>query len=256
VKKQIALCAGLLLAMGAIETARAQVIYPAYPAPRFYPAYPGPRLYPAPGFADGALPPFEIIRIVRASGFTPVTRPVRRGPYYVLLAVDRGGRDMRVAVDARLGEIVNLRPAVAGVPYGPEIGPAPPGVPPAPDLLSPPPRAARPTGEDAPAPPRTTPNPRAATAPAPASPPPAPEAAPAAAPAPAPAPTRSVAADSPELPPLPAPPPLPRPRPKLTSVETPAATPAEPPAAPAVRKPLIGGAPTVARDKNEPAPIE
>jgi hypothetical protein len=239
-KKQIALCAGLLLAMGAIETARAQVIYPAYPAPRFYPAYPAPRLYPAPGFADGALPPFEIIRIVRASGFTPVSRPVRRGPYYVLLAIDRGGRDMRVAVDARLGEIVNLRPAVAGVPYGPEIGPAPPGVPPAPDL-SPPPRAARPTGEDAPASPRTTPGP--------ASPPP-----PAAATAPAPAPTRSVAAESPELPPLPEAPPLPRPRPKLTSVEAPVATPAEPALAPAVRKPLIGG--TAARDKNEPAPIE
>jgi hypothetical protein len=49
---------------------------------------------------------------------------------------------------------------------------------------------------------------------------------------------------------------LPRPRPKLTSVESPAATPAEPSPAPAMRKPLFGGAPTAARDKNEPAPIE
>jgi hypothetical protein len=253
VKKQAALGAGLLLAtlmaIGVIETGRAQVIYPGYPAYRAYPAYPGPRVYPAPGFADGGLPPFEVMRIVRASGFIPVTRPVRRGPYYVLLARDRGGRDMRVTVDARLGDIVNLRPAFAGLPYGPEAGLPPPGVapaPPTPDL--PPPRAARPTGEDAPAPPRAT---------APASPPPAAATVPAPppAPAPAPAPTRSVAADAPEPPPLPPPPPLPRPRPKLTSIESPAETPAQTPA-PAMRKPLFGGAPAVARDKNQPAPIE
>jgi hypothetical protein len=238
VTKQSALCAGLLLlAMGA--AVRAQAIYPAYPG---YPAYPAPRVYPAPGFADGALPPFEIMRIVRAGGFTPVSRPVRRGPYYVLLAVDRGGRDMRVAVDARRGEIVDLRPAFAGVPYGPQLGVAPPP-PPAPDLLAAPLRGGpAPTGEDAPVP-RTPPNPRAATAPAPASPPP-----------PAPAPTRSVAADPAELPPLPAPPPLPRPRPKVTDVQTPAETPGETPPAPALRKPLLGG--TAARDKAQPEPIE
>ncbi len=69
------------------------------------------------------LPPYEIMSIVRSTGLAPLTRPMRRGPYYVLVAVDRAGRQMRVVVDAQLGDIVNMRPAMAAASYGPGAGP-------------------------------------------------------------------------------------------------------------------------------------
>ena len=78
--------------------------------------------YAGPGLSDPALPPYEIMSIVRSTGLAPLTRPMRRGPYYVLVAVDRVGRQMRVVVDAQLGDIVNLRPALAAGSYGPELG--------------------------------------------------------------------------------------------------------------------------------------
>ena len=95
-KKQLAICAGLwLLGLGSAGTAGAQTVYA------------------GPGLSDPALPPYEIMSIVRSTGLAPLTRPMRRGPYYVLVAVDRVGRQMRVVVDAQLGDIVNLRPASA-----------------------------------------------------------------------------------------------------------------------------------------------
>src|SRR4029077_15151754 len=78
-------------------------------------------VFAGPGLPDPALPPYEIMSIVRSTGLAPLTRPMRRGPYYVLVAVDRVGRQMRVVVDAQLGDIVNLRPALAAGSYGPEV---------------------------------------------------------------------------------------------------------------------------------------
>ena len=196
VKKQLAICAGLLLlGFGTVGPAGAQTVYA------------GPDL-------DSALPPFEIMSIVRSTGLAPLTRPMRRGPYYVLVAVDRVGRQMRVVVDAQLGDIVNLRPALAAGLYGPELG-RPNGLPAA-GAPPPDPTAAygsHPSAEPAaPTPPRSIPNPRTATAPNNASPP---------------LPTRLAVAE----PALPPPPPLPRPRPKLALNETPAQPPAAAPAA-------------------------
>jgi hypothetical protein len=212
VKKPIAICAGLLLlGLGMAATASAQTVYA------------------GPGLPDPALPPYEIMSIVRSTGLAPLTRPMRRGPYYVLVAVDRVGRQMRVVVDAQLGDIVNLRPALAAGSYGPELGRpyALPGVAAAPpDATS---AGSHPSGDVyglhpggeaalAPTPPRPIPNARAAnTPPNIASPPP----------------TR-VAVAEPALPP---PPPLPRPRPKLALNEAPAAAPTEAPAAPAAASP-------------------
>jgi len=216
VKKQFAICAGLLLlGLGTAATASAQTVYA------------------GPGLPDPALPPYEIMSIVRSTGLAPLTRPMRRGPYYVLVAVDRVGRQMRVVVDAQLGDIVNLRPALALGSYGPELG-RPNALPggaatpldttaaygshPSGDLYG-----SHPGGDAAPAPtpPRPIPNARAANAPNVASPPP----------------TR-VAVAEPALPP---PPPLPRPRPKLALNEAPGAAPTEapagPPAAPAAASP-------------------
>jgi hypothetical protein len=215
-KKQLAICAGLLLlGLGATRTAEAQTVYV------------------GPGLPDLALPPYEIMSIVRATGLAPLTRPVLRGPYYVLVAVDRVGRQMRVVVDAQLGDIVNLRPVLAAGSYGPEVG-RPNGLPGA--AMAPPDTTgavaaygSRSSGGNVPPlmPPRAIPNAGAVNAPG------------------AVAPPRRLAVAEPALPPSP---PLPRPRPKLALNEAPAEAAAEAPAvkppAPAVvpSSPASGGA--------------
>ena len=233
-KKQLTICAGLwVLGLGTAGMAGAQTVY----------AGPG---YAGPGLPDPALPPYEIMSIVRSTGLAPLTRPTRRGPYYVLVAVDRVGRQMRVVVDARLGDIVNLRPAVAAASYGPEPG-APGGPPvvarPADMPAAPAAYGSRPGADNAPppVPPRPIPNARAVIAPGAASPPP----------------LTHLAVAEPALPPLP---PLPRPRPKLALNEAPAQMPVQAPAeapaggavkppAPAVAPPSVvpGGAGDVAK---------
>jgi hypothetical protein len=241
-KKQLAIWAGLaLLGFGTVATAGAQAIY----------SGPG---YAGPGPSDPALPPYEIMSIVRSTGLAPLTRPMRRGQYYVLVAVDRVGRQMRVVVDAQLGDIVNLRPALAGGSYGPELGRpiGPPGmaaVPPdvaganaayAPhpggDLYGAHPSAApHPGPETGLAPPRPIPNARTATAPGA----PAANAAPNVTAPNDPAPSTRVAVAEPGLPPAP---PLPRPRPKLALNEAPAAAPVDGPAGPPAAKPAAPAA--------------
>jgi hypothetical protein len=44
---------------------------------------------------------------VRASGFTPLSRPALRGAVYYLRAMNRGNVEMRVAVDARTGRVLS-----------------------------------------------------------------------------------------------------------------------------------------------------
>jgi hypothetical protein len=225
-KKQLAICAGLLvlgIASAQIGAAQAQGIY----------ASPGP-------FEPSAvLPPYEIMSIVRSTGLAPVTRPMRRGAYYVLVAVDRVGRQMRVVVDAQLGDIVNMRPAMAAGPFGPETAPSPD------TASSNAAYAARPSPDNAgpnsgsPLPPRPISSTRA-VAPPPAS-------APVSAgptstgaqstspPSTSAAPQTRLAVAEPALPPAP---PLPRPRPKLALNNAEPATPAAAvPASPFVAKP-------------------
>ena len=156
-KKQLAVCAWLLL-LGAVSAGTVEA----------QPVYPGAAV------SEAGLPPYEIMSIVRSTGLAPLTRPMRRGPYYVLVAIDRVGRQMRVVVDARLGDIVNLRPAASGPELarasGPPAGapeaeaPPPPGVgalPPGESALAlpPPPRRAAPYADlgPAPIPPRSVP---------------------------------------------------------------------------------------------------
>jgi pyruvate dehydrogenase E2 component (dihydrolipoamide acetyltransferase) len=75
------------------------------------------------------MPPQEIGRILRARGFAPQATPVRNGEAYQVRAVDRYGRQVRVAIDARYGDILMVRPIVM-VPPG-AYGPRPYGPPPA-----------------------------------------------------------------------------------------------------------------------------
>lgn len=233
-KKPLAICAVLgLLGLGAAGTAAAQAVY----------GGPG---YAGSGLSDPVLPPYEIMSIVRSTGLAPLTRPMRRGPYYVLVAVDRAGRQMRVVVDAQLGDIVNMRPAMAAATYGPEVGRPevgrPSGLPGAAAVPLGPtaPYGTHPNGDAlAPMPARSIPNPTIANAASPNAAVPNPTTPnPHALKAPGAAPTRLAVAE----PALPPPPPLPRPRPKLALNEAPAAAAApaaaEAPPPPAIKPPV------------------
>jgi hypothetical protein len=63
--------------------------------------------------APDVLPTHEIVTIVRSTGLTPLDRPLRRGTTYVLRAVGANGREMRVVVDARYGDILSVTPTVS-----------------------------------------------------------------------------------------------------------------------------------------------
>src|SRR2546425_912781 len=65
----------LALGLADVGIANAQAIYFGF-APRVY---------------DPGLPPHEIMRIVRSTGLAPLTRPGRRGPYYMVIAANRSG---------------------------------------------------------------------------------------------------------------------------------------------------------------------
>jgi hypothetical protein len=167
------------------------------------------------------LPPQQIARILRSRGFAPQATPVRNGEAYQVRAIDRLGRQVRVAVDARYGDILAVRPiamAPAGAygSYGPPPyqygyygygGPAPEPYPGLPGVRAMP--SDRSAGLAPPPLPR--PKPVAKPAAAPAAPAPAPEVAPA-----PPAPTAS-------------PPPA-----NQTPAAPPAAAPAPPAAAPSI----------------------
>jgi hypothetical protein len=91
-KQKLTICAGLLaFALAGAAPARAQLV-PVYR-----------------GFA--ALPPYEIMAIVRDEGFDPLGRPVRRGPVYWVRALTPAGQQVRVVVNARMGRIIAVTPA-------------------------------------------------------------------------------------------------------------------------------------------------
>lgn len=71
------------------------------------------------------LPAYEIVTIVRSAGFDPLSPAARRGEFYVLRAAAPDGREMRVIVDGRRGQIVSSTPVVAAARGGPgeRLGP-------------------------------------------------------------------------------------------------------------------------------------
>jgi hypothetical protein len=87
------------------------------------------------GYVPG-LPPHEIVALVRSTGLVPLSRPMRRGPIYVLHAVDPAGQEVRVIVDARLGRILRVVPLL-GPRYAMPVVPPPYGRPPGPIAMAP-----------------------------------------------------------------------------------------------------------------------
>ena len=70
-------------------------------------ASPAAAQYQAPPYG-AALPPFEVMTIIRSMGFDPISRPVLRGPVYVVQALDDEGISVRVLVDAQRGNVVRV----------------------------------------------------------------------------------------------------------------------------------------------------
>ena len=78
--------------------------------------------------APGAMPPYEILTMLRSTGFDPIGQPVRRGPNYVLRAIDDNDREVNLVINARSGDILSVTPietasrdapAAGGVSMGP-----------------------------------------------------------------------------------------------------------------------------------------
>ena len=69
----------------------------------------GPKLSGA-RLPAGGLPPHEILSILRSTGLDPLGQPVRRGPNYVLRAIDDNDREVRVVVSARSGDVLSVTP--------------------------------------------------------------------------------------------------------------------------------------------------
>jgi hypothetical protein len=66
---------------------------------------------PVPGYGPRLLPPHEVYTVLRDNGFSPLGIPRRRGPFYTISVIDRGGEDGRLVIDARDGRILRFRPA-------------------------------------------------------------------------------------------------------------------------------------------------
>jgi hypothetical protein len=64
----------------------------------------------AQGYGPGGLPPHEILTILRSTGLDPLGQPVRRGPNYVLRAIDDSDREVSVVVSARSGDVLSVTP--------------------------------------------------------------------------------------------------------------------------------------------------
>ncbi len=78
----------------------------AVPGPQYVP---GPRYGYSPG--PGLLPSTEVYSVLRDNGFLPLGIPRLRGFIYTIAAIDRGGADGRLIIDARNGRIIRFLPA-------------------------------------------------------------------------------------------------------------------------------------------------
>jgi hypothetical protein len=77
------------------------------------PPLPGPQYMPGPrdGNSPSLLPSTEVYSVLRDNGFSPLGIPRLRGFVYTIAAIDRGGADGRLIIDARNGRIIRFLPA-------------------------------------------------------------------------------------------------------------------------------------------------
>jgi hypothetical protein len=67
----------------------------------------------------GAMPPSEIVQIVRSARLLPTSEPALTGSTYVVRAVDPYGTPIRVIIDARYGHILSVHRMAATEPPHP-----------------------------------------------------------------------------------------------------------------------------------------
>ena len=74
---------------------------------------PAPSYVPGRRYGDGPslLPSTEVYSVLRDNGFSPLGIPRLRGFVYTIAAIDRGGADGRLVIDARNGRIIRFLPA-------------------------------------------------------------------------------------------------------------------------------------------------
>ena len=96
-------------------TAASDVEAPYALAPRPVPGssyVPGPSYEPGPRYGSpGLLPSTEVYSVLRDNGFSPLGIPRLRGFVYTIAALDSGGADGRLIIDARNGRIIRFLPA-------------------------------------------------------------------------------------------------------------------------------------------------
>jgi hypothetical protein len=131
----LALIAALAV-FGAGGIAHAQGV-PVYVGPGAPPPYEPPGYIRAQPLSDDALLPREVVGILRSTGFSPLSPPLRRGRVYQVAVIDPTGEDGQVTIDAISGRLVRFVPAgviggstasYARPPYAPPRrgGPRPP----------------------------------------------------------------------------------------------------------------------------------
>jgi hypothetical protein len=87
-----------------------------------------PQGYEPQGYEAGVLRPREIMGMLRSTGFDPLDRPVRRGPNYVLRAIDANEREVTLVINGRNGRILSATPLrtasrmLPGAPSGVTMG--------------------------------------------------------------------------------------------------------------------------------------
>ena len=82
-----------------------------------------PGAVPPGAVSSGAMPPYEILTMLRSTGFDPIGQPMRRGPNYVLRAIDDNDREVSLVISARSGDILSVTPVQTA-----SRMPPPPGV--------------------------------------------------------------------------------------------------------------------------------
>jgi hypothetical protein len=77
----------------------------------------------AQGYEPGVLPPYEIMTMVRSTQFDPIGRPMRRGPNYLLRALDERDREVTLTISARSGQIMAVTPLQTAARMPPSAAP-------------------------------------------------------------------------------------------------------------------------------------
>jgi hypothetical protein len=103
----------LLAATLALVVARAANAQgaPVYIGPGAPPQFEPPGYVRAEPLPDDVLLPREIVGILRSTGFSPLSAPIRRGRFYFVAALHPDGEDGQVTMDAITGRFIRFVPA-------------------------------------------------------------------------------------------------------------------------------------------------